>query len=53
MASVQYNDEGDALVWQYDSKGIYTSRGAPCVYSFSLENPDPSPGPSLSLAVIA
>lgn len=26
MRSVQYNDEGYALVWQYDSKGIYTTQ---------------------------
>lgn len=34
MASVQYNDEGDALVWQYDSKGIYTTQSLYAVINF-------------------
>jgi hypothetical protein len=26
VTEIAYNDEGDSLVWQYESKGTYTSQ---------------------------
>lgn len=34
VSAVQYNPDGDALVWQYDSKGVYTSQSLYAIINF-------------------
>jgi len=34
VMDVHYSEEGDALVWQYDSKGLYTTQSLYAVINF-------------------
>jgi hypothetical protein len=34
VSSVRFNNDGDALVWQLDSKGVYTSQSLYSVINF-------------------